>query len=76
MPYPSDMVPYSTGDIWLDSKYGSGLQFASTKFSKIQYDYFQEQKLFILLRICKNQSFSHWIFKENSRGSICNIPER
>lgn len=70
MPYHSDMVSYPTGDIWLDSKYASGLQFAPTKFSKIQYDYFQEQNLFMLLRVCKIWSFSYWIFNFKKTAEV------
>lgn len=52
------MAPHPTGD----SKSSTGLQCASAKLSKVHREYFQEQKLVMMLRMCKIWSFSHWIF--------------
>lgn len=55
------MVFYPMRDSGLDSKSSSELQCVSSKICKIESN-FEEQKLFLLLRVCKFRYFSRCIF--------------
>lgn len=69
LPQLSVMVFYPMRDSGLDSNSSSELQCVSSKFCEIQSN-FEEQKLFMLLRVCKIRYFSCCIFSFKKTAEV------